>query len=180
MILLEEKVVRKEAKGRISKEGVGRHNPHEKFDLQCVCYGKNGHEAMACRVSWEKIKDKLEDKDKILDLAKDKALKSAGYIVSHCNIGVIEDLFNTSFTSWRDAWLLDTYATCHMTFQRDFFEDFNDNVDSIVYFVDKSSLKPLGIGTVMLKLLRFPTFLLHDVLYLPELQRNLLSLMHIQ
>jgi hypothetical protein len=67
-----------------------------------------------------------------------------------------------------------------MTFRRDFFENFNDNVDGIVYFVDKSSLKPSRIGTVRLKLPIFLDFLLHDVLYLPELRRNLLSLVHIQ
>jgi hypothetical protein len=89
-------------------------------------------------------------------------------------------LFNTSFASWRGAWLLDTGATCHMTFGRDFFEDFNDNVDGIVYFADKSSLKPLGIDTIMLKLPGFSNFLLHDVLYLLELQRNLPSLVDIR
>jgi hypothetical protein len=67
-----------------------------------------------------------------------------------------------------------------MTFQRDFFEDFNDNVDGIVYFADKSSLKPLGMGTIRLKLPGLPNFLLHNVLYLLELQRSLMSLVHIR
>jgi hypothetical protein len=111
---------------------------------------------------------------------KHNAPKFAHYILAHCNIGVNEDLLNTSFVSWRDAWLLDIGAKCHMTFQRNFFEDFNDNVDGIVYFTDKSSLKPSGIGIAKLKLPRFPDFLLHDVLYFHELQRNLLSLVHIQ
>jgi hypothetical protein len=78
-------------------------------------------------------------------------------------------LFNTSFSSWRDAWLLDTCATYHMTFQRDLFEYFNDNVDGIVYFVDKSSLKPLGIGIIRLKLLGLPYFLMRDVIYLTKM-----------
>jgi hypothetical protein len=56
-----------------------------------------------------------------------------------------------------------------MTFQRDFFEDFDDNVDGIVYFVDRSSLKSSGMGTIMIKLHGLPDFLLHNVLYLPEL-----------
>jgi hypothetical protein len=102
------------------------------------------------------------------------------YVVSHCNIGVTEDLFNTSFASWGDAWLLDTGATSHMTFRRDLFEDFDDNVDGIVYFADRSSLKPSGMGTIRLKLPGLLDFLLHNVLYLPELQRNLLSLVHIR
>jgi len=56
-----------------------------------------------------------------------------------------------------------------MTFWRDFFEDFNDIVDGIVYFSDKSSLKPSRIDTIRLKLPRLLDFPLHDVLYVPEL-----------
>ena len=67
-----------------------------------------------------------------------------------------------------------------MTFQRDYFEDFNDNVDGIVYFVDKSSHKPLRIGTIRLKFPRFLDFLLHDVLYLLELWISFMSTMHIR
>lgn len=67
-----------------------------------------------------------------------------------------------------------------MTFWRDFFEELNENVNGIVYFVDKSSLKPLGIGTIRLKLPSFLDFLLHDVLYLPELWRNFLFFVHIR
>jgi hypothetical protein len=47
-------------------------------------------------------KIKKEDKEKVLDMSKGKALESTHYIVSHCNIGVTKDLFNTSSTSWRD------------------------------------------------------------------------------
>ena len=78
-------------------------------------------------------------------------------------------MFNTSFASWRDTWLLDTGATCHMTFGKEFFEELNDNVHGSAYFVDKSSLKPKGSGTIRLKLPRFHGFLLHNVLYLIEL-----------
>jgi hypothetical protein len=49
-----------------------------------------------------------------------------------------------------------------------------------VYFADRSSLKPSGMGTIRLKFLGLPDFLLHNVLYLPELQRSLLSLVHIR
>jgi hypothetical protein len=120
-------------------------------------------------------RDQTEDKDK--DLTKGKA--PAHYVVSRCNIGVTGELFNTSFASRGDAWLLDTGATSHMTFRRDFFEDFDENVDGIVHFADRSSLKPLGMGTIRLKLPELLDFLLHNVLYLLELQRNLLSLVHI-
>jgi hypothetical protein len=51
---------------------------------------------------------------------------------------------------------------------------------NIVHFADKSSLKPSGIGTIRLKLLGLLDFLLHNVLYLPELKRSLLSLVLIR
>ena len=63
---------------------------------------------------------------------------------------------------------------------KDNFEDFSDNVDGIVYVVDKSILKPSGIGTIRLKLPGLSYFLLHGVLYLLELRRSLLSLVHIR
>jgi len=92
--------------------------------------------------------------------------------------GINEDLFKTLISSWRDAWLLDTGATCHMTFQRDFFEELNDNVEGAINFSGGSNLKPMGIGTINLKLPRFLDFILHNVLYLPRLQRKLFSCSH--
>ena len=66
-----------------------------------------------------------------------------------------------------------------MTHRKDFFEKFTDNVDGVVYFVDQSKLKPSWLGTIRLKLRGLLDFLLHHVLYLPQLKRNLLSLVHI-
>eukprot|EP00253_Pinus_taeda_P028890 PITA_28890 len=43
----------------------------------------------------------------------------------------------------------------------------------------QSKINPSGLGTIRLKLLGLPDFLLHHVLYLPQLKRNLLSLVHI-
>jgi hypothetical protein len=55
-----------------------------------------------------------EDIDRTLDLVKGKAL--IHYVVSYYNIGVSKDLFNTSFASLGDAWILDIGATSHMKF----------------------------------------------------------------
>ena len=61
--------------------------------------------------------------------------------------------------------MLDTSATFHMKFWT---------------LLGGSSLKPMGIGTIRIKSPGFPDFILHDVVYLPELQRNLMSLVHIR
>lgn len=67
-----------------------------------------------------------------------------------------------------------------MNFGRYCFEEFTDNVDGAVYFVDKSKLKPSGLGKIRLKFPGLLDFLLHHVLYLPQLRRNLLYLVHIR
>ena len=54
-----------------------------------------------------------------------------------------------------------------MTFRKYYFEELNDIENGIVYFADKSSLKPRGIGSIKLKLSGFPDFVLNNVLYLP-------------
>jgi hypothetical protein len=79
-------------------------------------------EGTHCRVLWEMIK---KGRGKTSESTEGKS--PIHYVVIYCNIGVIEDIFNTSFSSWGDAWLLDIGATSHMKFQRDFFEDFDDN-----------------------------------------------------
>jgi hypothetical protein len=53
---------------------------------------------------------------------KGKAPKPVQYVIAHCSTIINEELFKTSFSSWKDVWLLDVGATCHMNFQRDFFE----------------------------------------------------------
>ena len=42
-----------------------------------------------------------------------------------------------------------------MTFRKYFFETFSAKNDGVVYFVDKSQLKPSRIGSVRLKLPRY-------------------------
>jgi hypothetical protein len=67
-----------------------------------------------------------------------------------------------------------------MTFKRVFFETFSNHIDGIVYFADKSQLKASGIGSIRLHLPRFVDYILHDVLYIPQLKRNMMSLIHIR
>jgi hypothetical protein len=111
--------------------------------LQCHRCGNVGHTSNNSRTPWKKIsekKEKTKDKDK-KPPEKDNPLESAHYVVAHCNLG-IEEVFSTSFSSWNDTWLLDIGATCHMTFRKDFFETFSDQISGVVYFAGKSQLKP--------------------------------------
>jgi len=92
----------------------------------------------------------------------------------------MEDIFSTSFSSWHDSWILDTDATCHMTFRRDLFEQFSDNIDGVVYFADKSQIKPSRIGSIQLKIPGLFDYSLNDVLYIHQFEINLLYLVQIR
>eukprot|EP00253_Pinus_taeda_P034097 PITA_34097 len=117
----------------------GRHSQGEKADLHCIRCKRNGsHDASTCKLPWDKIEQgRNQQKGKNDDTDKGKAPESAHYVEAQCNIGVNEDLFNTSLASWKNDWLLDSGATCHMNHRKDFFEDFTDNVDGVVYFADQ-------------------------------------------
>ena len=124
MILPKEKTTEEDVdvEERVSKAG-GRHNQGDRSNLHCSRCEKNGsHEANDCRVSWDKIKEdihnKKEDKGKPTEPTKAYPPKSAHYIVSHCNIGVTKDLFNTAYGPWKDTWLLATCTTSHVKLQQ--------------------------------------------------------------
>ena len=117
----------------------GRNNFNKRSYLQCKRCGKTGHTSDQFWASWDSIKDKHnQNKD---DQDASKYFDSC--IVAHCNLGFNE---MTSLSSYKDCWLLDTGATSHMTFRKDCFEELNETIDGIVYFADKSSIKPKGMG----------------------------------
>ena len=126
-------------KRKVFQRQGGRHSQGEKADLHCIRCKRNGsHDASTCKLPWDKIEQRRnQQKGKTDDTDKGKAPESAHYIEAQCNIGVNEDLFNTSLASWKNDWLLDSGATCHMTQRKDFFEDFTENVDGVVYFADQ-------------------------------------------
>ena len=112
-------------RGRRNFRGRGGRQPQsENFDLHCIRCNKDWHDASTCKLPWDKIEQqRKQEKGKTPDRDKGKALESAHHVVAHCNNGVIEDLFDVSFTSWRNDWLLDLGATCHMNFRKDFLKN---------------------------------------------------------
>ena len=114
--------------GRINFRGRG--SRRKRSNLQCKHCRKTGHTSDQCWASWDSIKDKPNQKKDDQDASK----TSDSCIVAHCNLGFNE---MTSLSSYKYCWLLDTGATSHMTFRKDCFEELNEIIDGIVYFVDK-------------------------------------------
>ena len=97
-------------RGRCFRGRGGRHPQEKKAYLHC-------------KLPWDKIEQRRnQQKGKTNDTDKGKAPESAHYIEAQCNIVVNEDLFNTSLASWKNDWLLDSGATCHMTHRKDFLK----------------------------------------------------------
>lgn len=109
---------------------------------------------------------------------------SERYIEAHCSYATCH--FNSTMpqplgvaniaTTNSSTWIMDTGAMQHMTCHRDYFQALDTNVTGLVHIADKSSQPIEGMGTVCLTLLGLLDFKLLDVLYIPSLKQNLLSL----
>ena len=129
----EKNLAQDSSRGRGGRRGRGRginfrgrgdrHFQGEKLDLHCTRYKRDGsHDASTCKFPWDIIEqERNQPKGKTNDKEKGKVLESTHYVVAHCNIGVNEDVFNASLAYWKNDWLLDLGATCHMNFRRVFF-----------------------------------------------------------
>lgn len=71
-----------------------------------------------------------------------------------------------------NVWIMDSGASAHMTFKRDFVE-FQECVRKYLSSGNQHSLEVLQKGSVLIK--RWETGVLHEVLYVPNLKINLFS-----
>ncbi|KAM3955568.1 uncharacterized protein ACR2FA_010514 [Aphomia sociella] len=75
------------------------------------------------------------------------------------------------------CWILDSGASAHMTYRRDYLCDFRPQ-SNFVRLGDKSELTVLGVGTAKIKKLvngQWYNSTINNVLYVPDLKRNLFS-----
>ncbi|GKB87106.1 retrovirus-related pol polyprotein from transposon TNT 1-94 [Tanacetum coccineum] len=73
-------------------------------------------------------------------------------------------------------WIMDSGCSYHMTPKLDILFDFLECDGGSVQLGDNRECKIKGIGKVMIQLKDGSSFVLHNVRYIPELKRNLISL----
>ena len=73
-------------------------------------------------------------------------------------------------------WYLDTGATNHMTSYRDFFNDLDTSTTRFVKFGDNSRIQIKGKGVIEVNQTNGSTLKLCNVLFIPKLEANILSL----
>ena len=96
--------------------------------------------------------------------AEDQTLEEEQLFVASC--------FATNTTP--ESWLIDSGCTNHMTYDRELFKDLDETTISKVRIGNGALIEVKGKGTVAIESLS-GLKLISDVLYVPEINRNLLS-----
>lgn len=134
----------------------GEHrNRDKKTVMKCFHCGKKGHKAVECR-------KRLAEKSQAKRASEDAAFIAA-YIVSPGN---------------DNEWYVDSGATQHLSSRKEWFHQYKDISPRNIYLANNHVIIAKGMGTVHVNLMvkgekRNISF--QDVLYVPELHGNLLS-----
>ncbi|GFY89238.1 hypothetical protein Acr_06g0011780 [Actinidia rufa] len=79
-------------------------------------------------------------------------------------------------TSSHDEWTLDSGCTMHVCSKNEFFDTFQERDDGSLLLDDVTPSKIQGVGNVKIKMFDGVVCTLGGVVYIPKLQRNLISL----
>ncbi|KAF3670777.1 COP9 signalosome complex subunit 2 [Capsicum annuum] len=139
----------------------GSNQPKKKFKGKCFNCGKIGHKSTDCRAP---KKDKK--KDQVNMVKSNKECDDLCATFSKCN------LVGNPY-----EWWIDSGATRYVCANKELFSSFSqDQVEGIIYMANSDTAKVEGIGKVGLKMTSGKVLTLNNVLYIPELCRNLISI----
>lgn len=135
----------------------------------CWICGKEGHYKRQCYKWLEKNKYKSQHTDRgESSMAKDDANDLAGLIAAEVNV--------TQTTQDAEEWIMDTGCSFHMSPKKEYFLELKEATSGNVRMANNSFADVRGIGSVRFLNPDGTTFVLHDVRYMPDIARNLISL----
>ena len=141
------------AKGGITKP---------RFQGKCFNCGKKGHKSTDCRLPKKK---KDHETNMIDDISKDVSDMNLAAVVTEVNL----------IGSNPNEWWIDTGATRHVCTNKDLFTVFKPSEGEKMFMGNSASAAVEGQGKVLLKMTSGKTLTLNDVLYVPEIRKNLVS-----
>ena len=156
------------------KTGKKKNKDHS--NLICHYCKNKGHIQPNCR---KKKKDEAEKKKREEDSNAESSKKAANSHVLIPTTASIEEVNESEmdfalYTAERERWMMDSGATHHMS---PFKSDFADYApcQGAVSLGDKSSVKQIGVGSVIFKTSQGTQLTLTSVLHIPELKTRFLS-----
>ena len=145
----------------VSRHGKGTTSNSKNEPRVCFICGKSGHIARHC---WHK-------KDNVKNNANNAKVEDA----KEDHLFVVGDgACNTSMHKW----LIDSGATQHMTFHKEAFDSYESISHRKVYLGDNGVVEAIGKGSMLVETCvdnKVKRIRIHDVLYVPKLHTNLLS-----
>ena len=159
-------------RGRFSKNNKDEEErkPFDKSKIKCYNCQKMGHFADECYSNTKK-----KGKEEKVNVTEETEEESALMMVVCDEYG--ELLLQGTNDSYDDRmWYLDTGASSHMTSKKSFFHKIDENIKGRVKFSDGPTIPYEGKGNVSVTFKTGEVLIIPNVLYLPDLKTNILSL----
>ena len=135
----------------------------QKFIGKCFNCGKQGHKSSDCKLP---KKNKLKEANVVDDLSKDVSEIDLTAVISEVNL----------VGSNPKEWWIDTGATRHVCSDKMMFSTFEPIETGEKVFMGNSATSDIkGQGKVVLKMISRKELTLTNVLYVPEIRKNLVS-----
>ncbi|KAJ7297783.1 hypothetical protein O6H91_Y036400 [Diphasiastrum complanatum] len=156
------------SKGQDQVDASSSGKEKDRSKLKCFYGGIKGHFSSEC----DKKKRDQGDKQGNLTLDEDgldvQDANDDAFVMSSCMLANDEDL---------DPWWIDSGASSHMTFHKEYFTSLLAYGDDkrVIYMTNDGECAIKGIGTIPISLSTNRNVHLEDVLFIPSITKNLLS-----
>ncbi|XP_019451906.1 PREDICTED: uncharacterized protein LOC109354004 [Lupinus angustifolius] len=163
MRLMDKNPIKDPSEKKGGQRRIQKQKKYDKRNVECYNCHKTGHYSYECPVEKGKQKN-LHDKE-AFTTHEDPEVEPMTLMVT-----------NPAEDAHLESWYLDSGCSNHMTSHKEWLIDFDSSRRSKVKFADDSTLKVEGAGDVVIMRNNGSKALISDVLFIPGMRYNLLSI----